>query len=135
MIVYAVFDTNVIVSAMITPNSDAPTVKVLEMVAIGYIIPLYNDEIISEYDEVLHRDKFKLREKDISNMIGMILERGIPSNRIASSCPFVDSNDAVFYEVALSKDGAYLVTGNTRHFPTKPLVVTPAEMLQIMKDL
>ena len=37
MTVFAVFDTNVIVSAMITPNSDAPTVKVLEMVANGRI--------------------------------------------------------------------------------------------------
>lgn len=135
MTVYAVFDTNVIVSAMITPNSDAPTVKVLEMIAIGQIIPLYNNEIISEYNEVLHRDKFKLREKDISNMLGMILERGIPSCRMVSSSLFVDSDDVIFYEVALSKDGAYLITGNTRHFPKQPLVVTPAEMLQIMKDL
>lgn len=135
MTVYAVFDTNVIVSAMITPNSDAPTVKVLEMVANGRIIPLFNNEIITEYDEVLHRDKFRLREKDISNMIGLILDRGVLSYRITSDSLFVDAADAVFYEVALSKDGAYLVTGNTRHFPTKPLVVTPAEMLQIMNGL
>ena len=68
-------------------------------------------------------------------MLGMILERGIPSYRMVSSSLFVDSDDVIFYEVALSKDGAYLITGNTRHFPKQPLVVTPAEMLQIMKDL
>ena len=35
--------------------------------------------------------------------------------------------------VALSKEDAYLVTGNTKHFPKKPIVVTPAEMLEILK--
>jgi hypothetical protein len=39
----------------------------------------------------------------------------------------------VFYEVALSKDDAYLVTGNTKHFPKKPIVVTPAQMLEILR--
>lgn len=43
-----------------------------------------------------------------------------------------DPSDAVFYEVALSKDGAYLVTGNIRHFPKNPIVVTPAEMMRIL---
>ena len=32
-------------------------------------------------------------------------------------------------------DGAFLVTGNTRHFPKKPYVVTPAEMLQIIREM
>ena len=40
----------------------------------------------------------------------------------------------VFYEVALSKENTYLVTGNTKHFPKKPIVVTPAEMLDILKS-
>ena len=39
----------------------------------------------------------------------------------------------VFYEVALSKEDAYLVTGNKKHFPQKPIVVTPAEMLEILQ--
>lgn len=46
---------------------------------------------------------------------------------------FPDPKDAVFYEVALSKDDAYLITGNTKHFPRTPIVVTPAEMLEILK--
>ena len=38
----------------------------------------------------------------------------------------------VFYEVALSKEDAYLVTGNIKHFPKTPIVVTPAEMIEIL---
>lgn len=46
---------------------------------------------------------------------------------------FPDADDAVFYEVALSKEDSYLVTGNQRHFPKSPIVVTPAEMLQLVR--
>ena len=46
-----------------------------------------------------------------------------------------DPKDIVFYEVALSKDDAYLVTGNKKHFPQKPIVVTPAEMMEILAEI
>ena len=129
---YAVFDTNVLVSAMITTNSQSPTVKVMEKVAEGHIIPIYNYEIITEYDVVLHRGKFNLREHDIATMIEMIMECGILLPRTTAVEEFIDADDAVFYEVALSKEGAYLVTGNIKHFPKVPIVVTPAEMLAIV---
>lgn len=40
------------------------------------------------------------------------------------------SGDVVFYEVALSKEDSFLVTGNTKHFPKTPIVVTPLEFLK-----
>ena len=43
-----------------------------------------------------------------------------------------DPDDRVFYEVALSKDGSYVVTGNLRHFPRKPIVVSPAQFLDMV---
>ena len=46
---------------------------------------------------------------------------------------FIDPKDVVFYEIALSKEGSYVVTGNTKHFPVSPIVVTPAEMLRILE--
>ena len=36
-------------------------------------------------------------------------------------------------KVSLSKDGSFLVTGNIKHFPIKPFVVTPAEMVKMME--
>ena len=47
---------------------------------------------------------------------------------------FPDPKDIVFYEVTLSKEDAYLVTGNKKHFPDKPIVVTPAEMVEILRE-
>ena len=56
------------------------------------------------------------------------------AKRIHSTERFPDPKDVVFYEVAMSKADAYLVTGNTKHFPQKPIVVTPAEMVEILID-
>ena len=36
--------------------------------------------------------------------------------------------------VTLSDTDAYLVTGNIKHFPVKPYVVTPKEMLEILNE-
>ena len=45
-------------------------------------------------------------------------------------------DDRIFYEVAMARrdDGAYLVTGNKRHYPEKHYVVMPAEMIQILTE-
>ena len=48
-----------------------------------------------------------------------------------------DSKDVIFYAVTMEArkgSDAYLVTGNISHFPLKPYVVTPREMLTILKD-
>ena len=63
------------------------------------------------------------------------MERGLRVRRILSKESFPDPKDIVFYEVALSKDDAFLVTGNTKHFPNTPIVVTPAEMMDILQEL
>ena len=132
--IYAVIDTNVIVSAYITKNLLASTSKVWAAVLQGKIIPIYSDEIIAEYTEVLHRKKFDIPEHLIKWAIDRVLMNGIPSERVPSNEQFADPKDVVFYEVAMSKEDAYLVTGNKKHFPEKPIVVTPAEMVDIMKE-
>ena len=129
---FAVFDTNVLVSAMITHNSDSATVKVLEQVVKGRIVPLFNDEILLEYQEVLHRDKFNLREDDILNMLDLFVDNGCWAGRRSTDFPYPDADDIVFFEVAMSKEGTFLVTGNAKHFPKVPTVVSPAEMLEII---
>ena len=132
--IYAVIDTNVIVSAYITKNLQAATSKVLAAVLQGKIIPVYSDEIIDEYIEVLHRKKFDIPEYLIKWAIDRILMNGIRGEKVRSVEHFPDPKDIVFYEVALSKEDACLVTGNKKHFPDKPIVVTPAEMVDILRE-
>ena len=64
--IYAVIDTNVLVSAMLTHNEQSATFRIIEAMISNQIIPLYNEEIISEYEDVLHRTKFGFSEADIS---------------------------------------------------------------------
>ena len=47
-----------------------------------------------------------------------------------------DMKDVPFYEVVLEKrnDNAYLVTGNIKHFPKEPFIVTPRELLDILNN-
>jgi putative PIN family toxin of toxin-antitoxin system len=131
--IHAVIDTNVLVSAYLTKNQDSSTAKVWSAVLNGDITPMYNEEIIEEYTDVLNRKKFNIPEQLINDALNHILENGVIGERILSDDFFPDPKDIVFYEVAQSKDDAYLVTGNTKHFPKNPIVVTPAEMLDILK--
>ena len=132
--VYAVIDTNVFVSALITHNSNASTARGLENLLLHRIIPLYNDDIIKEYDEVLHRAKFKLSEEQISTVIEHVKENGIDSSRFPYAGEMPDEDDRVFYEVCLSKEDSFLVTGNLKHFPKEPQVITAAEMMEILDN-
>ena len=131
--IYAVIDTNVLVSALLTSNINSPTVKVINALLDNNVTPLYNDEIIDEYKDVLNRPKFKFSKKTVNFYIKAIQQRGISTQRTQSDEVFPDPKDIVFYEVAMSKEDAYLVTGNIKHFPQKPIVVTPAEMLEILQ--
>ena len=132
--IYAVVDTNVFVSALLSRHADASTVKVVEAFQERKFKLLFNKEIFIEYYDVLFRPRLKLPEEKVQKLISQIGSEGIASNRLHSDEFFPDSKDVVFYEVALSKEDAYLVTCNTKHFPKKPIVVTPAEMLEILRS-
>ena len=135
MKIYAIIDTNVIISALLSRHADSATVKILDHLFDRTLIPVYNDEILNEYSTVLRRAKFNFPDQMINAILDAIKQSGISSERIASDENLPDPKDIVFYEITLSVDGAYLVTGNTKHFPKKPFVVTPAEMLQIIQEM
>ena len=132
---YAVIDTNVLVSALLSKLDDASTVVVRNHILEGTIIPLCNEEIFQEYLNVLHRPKFQIPSDKIDEVLDAIAENGLMLDRTKTEEMFPDPKDIVFYEVALSKEGSYLVTGNTKHFPKTPIVVTPSELLDIIKGM
>ena len=67
--VFAVIDTNVLVSALISSNPETPPLAVLANVYAGTIIPVFNDEILEEYRNVLSRERFQLDQVDIEEDI------------------------------------------------------------------
>ena len=133
--IYAVIDTNVLVSALLSRFKDTCTVQLLQLLILGEITPIYNDEIFEEYQTVLTRSKFGFPDTLIDETLDVIRRYGINSSRTEASEQLPDPKDVVFYEVALSVEDSFLVTGNTKHFPSKPFVVTPAEMLRIIHEM
>ena len=131
--VYAVIDTNVLVAALLSKLADSSTVVIRQHILEGTITPLFNDEIFNEYTDVLHRPSLKLPTEQIESILDAIMQRGLILGRTKTDEIFTDPKDIVFYEVALSKEGSYLVTGNTKHFPKTPIVVTPTELLAIIQ--
>lgn len=133
--IYAVIDTNVVVSALLSIDANSNPAVVLRAVLQGRIIPVFNEEILDEYTDVLLRNKFHFDKSNINIIISHIKRIGLKAERVIILDEiFPDSKDIVFYEVAMSKDDTYLVTGNTKHFPQKPFVVTPAEMVEILNS-
>lgn len=138
---YVVFDTNVLVSSLITKNLEAPTVKVVDMIADGVLTPVFNQDILDEYTDVLHRPKFSLSDESVDNLLKMLHQFGQSIDPIDTDESFLrDTDDKVFYEVVMAKredlsesEDAYLVSGNLKHYPVKPFIVTPAELIAIIQ--
>ena len=130
---YAVIDTNVLVSAML--KWDSVPGNVLELTYGGTIIPLLNERIVKEYREVLSRSKFRLTREIIDDAVGELERLGIYVDAEEINAELPDPKERVFYEVAMEErktEDAYLVTGNIKHFPAQPFVVTPRQMIDII---
>lgn len=129
-----VIDTNVLVSALLSRNPDASTVQVFKALLSDKIIPVYNDEILAEYSDVLRRKKFNFPESTIQSTIKYFKKYGIYSDRLSTGEDLPDPKDLVFYEVCMAKrdKDSMLVTGNMKHFPVKPFIVTPNELMDII---
>ncbi|MBR1808213.1 MAG: putative toxin-antitoxin system toxin component, PIN family [Paludibacteraceae bacterium] len=130
--IYVVIDTNVFVSAYMTHNLNSATYKVVEHLLNGKIQLLYNNEIMAEYEDVLSRPYLRINPIERDTLFDFIRNNGVLTDRTSFYELFVDEDDRVFYEVMLSEEDSFLVTGNLKHFPISPRVVTPAQMLQII---
>lgn len=130
---HTVIDTNVLVSAMLKWNS-VPG-NIMQLAFEGPIIPVYNSDILKEYQEVLSRPKFHLTKEIVDDVLENIQTRGINIEAEPVNIILPDPKDRVFYEVVLAErksEEAYLVTGNTKHFPIETFIVTPRKMLDII---
>lgn len=139
---YAVIDTNVIVSAFLSIQNcsnleDSTPFKVLKVILDNRnkIIPIFNDEILEEYREVLSRPFFKISKNIIGKFINDIRSVGLYFEKSEIFEKMPEPKDVVFYQVVMEgkkTQDSYLVTGNLKHFPKKEFIVTPSEFLEIL---
>lgn len=130
---FAVIDTNVIVSYFLSKDSSPPVVVVEEIFG-GRITPLYNDYLFNEYRDVLGREKFGIGQSEIQTVMDGLQRFGIKVESDETGITLPDVKDVPIFEIALSTRDcdSYLVTGNTNHFPRVDFVVTPKQMVELL---
>jgi len=125
-----VLDTNILVSALW--SKDGKPWKILNLISSEEIKPCFDFRIMAEYKAVLLRPHFKFSSAEVSALLSVIETSGISVFPVPAKINFTDQTDKKFYEVAKHCD-AKLITGNIRHFPEDPDIMTPANFLhQIM---
>lgn len=99
------------------------------------VIPIVNAEIMKEYRDVLSRPKFHFPDDIVKDIADGITSAAIFLDAEKLEVELPDPKDRVFYEVVMEArkdEDAYLVTGNMKHFPQKPFILIPREMLEIV---
>ena len=130
-----VLDTNVLVSGLLTPFG--PSGEIVRMLSAGELILYIDARILSEYEEVLHRPKFKFDKDNISLLLDFIRLYGqfVSSMPLKNRLP--DPDDEPFLEVAIAGKVRSLITGNIVHYP--PLcregikIFSPSEFLEYFR--
>jgi putative PIN family toxin of toxin-antitoxin system len=126
-----VLDTNVVVSAMLATSGNEA--RVLDLVFAGRLIACITKEVLAEYDEVLHRPRFRsLTEAQIhATLEGLAQGEMIRPGFSLTVSP--DAKDNRFLECADAAEADFLVTGNRRHFPAlwkNTRIVNARELLE-----
>ena len=116
-----VIDTNIIVSAFLTPNGNA-AILMDKVFGEAYEV-IVTKNILVEYEEVLQRKKFGFSEEIISFVLTWFREHAVlvdVNENDYSKEDVPDPKDAVFY-VAARATGSRLVTGNIKHYPVEEM--------------
>jgi putative PIN family toxin of toxin-antitoxin system len=123
-----VLDTNILVSSLL---SDGPPALIVDRIAGGRIRPCFDDSILAEYWDVLCRPKFDFNPIQISRLVHDIISAGFGIEVSGPSAfPMLYETDRKFYDVAKAAS-AVLVTGNAKHYPNEPFIMSPAQFLTI----
>lgn len=132
----AVLDTNVIVSAGIK-REGAPATIVMDWVLDGQVQVVTCPTIVDEYREVVRRAKFfryRFPPLWLEFLVAESLQLPDPTDW---SHPLPDAKDAPFLALA-HRAGAWLVTGNVRHFPKEArsgvTVLSPSDYLLRLRE-
>jgi putative PIN family toxin of toxin-antitoxin system len=126
-----VIDTNVLISGLLNP--DGAPARVLDLVLRGNLTLLYDNRMLSEYREVMHRDKFPFTTDMVEPLLEYIAAEGEYVFPEPHPAIFRDEDDRGFYEAAKSGGASFLITGNRTHYPTDRIIKTPVEFLAVYR--
>ena len=122
-----VIDTNVIVSGLL--KAESQPAMVLNLAVSDRIRVLVDESVLSEYEAVLHREKFRFDPAAIGDLLTFLRYGSEHVVTTPSAKTTSDPGDQKFYDIAVSGAAAYLITGNRAHFPVEAWIVTPREFV------
>ena len=130
-----VIDTNILVSALLQPESLPAAVLMLALS--GEVQLCVSDAVFAEYDEVIRRPRLKRPADVIEGALQSIRKLGhwVKPDVKVDECS--DPDDNVFLECAQAGEADYLVTGNKRHFPDrwkKTKVIGARELFELLME-
>ncbi len=129
----AVLDTNAVISAHLSPEGQQALI--LGLAIARYFRCFVSDALLEEYEGVLRRERFGLSPGSVTQSMRIIRKRAtlvIPKRKLDVSR---DPDDNKVVECALEARADYIVTGNTRHFPSQfqdIRIVLPRQFLTLV---
>jgi len=131
----AVLDTNVVVSAMLTPGGTCS--RIIDLWDDGLMEVLMTEQVEQEYQRVLHNTALHITRRSIGSLLARVREFAQFVSPDTSAPRLPDPDDTAFLECALGGLAHCIVTGNRKHFPAKACrgvrVVSPAEFLELFR--
>ena len=131
-----VVDTNVLVSGLLSPFG--PPAQIVQMIACGDLCLCFNAAILSEYEAVLGRSRFRFSLDAVEELVEYIRTSGVLVSPRPLPAPLPDPDDEMFLEVAKSGAAECLVTGNLRDFPEDRRcgvrVLSPREFIDFFRS-
>ena len=124
-----VLDTNIVISALINPEGKPS--QIMKMILNLQAELCHNIAILIEYERVALRPKFsgKIDSGKIKRFIKLLENIGISYNPAPSNIKLPDESDRIFYDTA-KRSGSILISGNIKHYPKEPFIMTPADFLK-----
>lgn len=127
-----VLDTNIAVSALLNPHG--PSAQIVGMALSGDLTLCCDLRILAEYREVLSRAKLNFELTAVEDFLHFIENDSCWVIARRTKHKFTDQEDAKFFETAAIAQADYLITGNLKHFPKSPQIVSPARFLEIYRN-
>ena len=131
-----VIDTNVLVSAVISPAG--PNARLFDWIITRQIRPCVTDEVLAEYYAVFEYDRLRRYDRRRIARLRRVLERA--SKKVKSGGRLRlsgDETDNRIYECAVAAKADYIVTENARHFPAgykTTKIVNARQLLAIIES-
>jgi len=125
-----VIDTNVFISAALSPSGTSA--RIANLVSDTKEIQIfYSKAILAEYIRVLAYGRLNIAKEMQNRIIDTLKKFGTLIEPPTSTIPMPDETDRIFYDTAKASR-AILITGNIKHFPKEPFIMTPSEYLKLI---